>query len=155
MKILIALAFCFAITLLYSQCKSNEVLNPQSFKKQKIYFGAGGGFAGTITEYCLLENGQLFGRPSQTAEWQSMDTLNKRQTNQYFSQINNLNLLDIDFDRAGNWSYFVTIESEGNVHKIQWCAEAQPPTTEIISFYNILNENVKSLPPFRTNDPVR
>lgn len=155
MKWLAALIISIGFLFLYSKCKSSEVFTPETFDKRKINFGSGGGFAGTITEYSLLENGQLFGRQSQSSPWQAMDTLQKTQVKQYFKQIEQLNLLKVKFDRPGNWSYFITIEENGKPHKIQWCAEVKPQQASVISFYNILNENVKSLPPFKRNDPVR
>jgi len=155
MKILIAISVAIFFILLYSKCKSSEVISPEAFEKRKIYFGSGGGFAGTMTEYCLLENGQLFRRPNQMADWQSVDTLQKSQTKQYFAQIDNLNLYNINHDKSGNWSYFITIEEGDRQHRICWSSETPVSNNAVVSFYNILNDNVKSLPPFKANDPVR
>lgn len=155
MKILLALIIGLGLIILYTQCKTTKVQSPEIFNKRKITFGSGGGFAGTITEYCLLENGQLFGKNSKMNKWQSIDTLHQNQVKQYFKQIENLNLLDIKFDMPGNWSYFVTINDGSKDHKIQWSMEQKPSHADIESFYNILNENVKSIPPFKADNPVR
>lgn len=155
MKWLTAIIISTGIFFLFITCKSSEVTSPEVYDKRKITFGSGGGFAGRYTEYSLLENGQLFGRPTQTATWQSMDTLQKNQVKQYFKQIDQLNLRKVDFNQPGNWSYYIIIEDHQKLHKIQWCAEAIPTDSSVISFYNILNENVKSLPPFKSDDPVR
>lgn len=155
MKLILALLFGLALILLYSQCKSTEVQSPELFDKRKITFGAGGGFAGTITQYCLLENGQLFGKNSKMLEWQSMDTLKKATVKQYFKQIEHLNLLNVKFNRPGNWSYFMTITDGPKDHKIQWAPEQKPPQAGVETFYNILYENVKSYPPFKADNPVR
>jgi len=138
-------------------CKPTEAYTPETFNKRKIMFGAGGGFTGAVKDYCLLENGQLFGRSSYPTPtgWQAVDTLEKSQVKQYFNQIESLNLLKVKHERSGNWSYFISIENGDKKHTITWCAEAPVPQNSVVSFYNILNENVKSLPPFKPDNPVR
>ncbi len=155
MKLVLALIIGLGLIILYTQCKSSDVLSPELFDKRKITFGSGGGFAGKMTKYCLLENGQLFGKNSNMEEWQSMDTLKKDQVKQYFNQIENLQLLDLHFNNPGNWSYFITIEDGVKQHKIQWSMEQKPAQSNVLSFYNILNEQVKSYPPFKADNPVR
>lgn len=156
MKIIFALIIGLGLIILFSQCKSSEeVQSPELFDKRKITFGSGGGFAGTITEYCLLENGQLFGKQTKMLDWQSMDTLDKTKVKQYFKQIDKLKLMDVNFDNPGNWSYFITINDGGKDHKIRWSMEQKPIGTNVETFYNILNSNVKSLPPFKADYQVR
>lgn len=137
------------------KCKSSKEFTPETFQDRKLLFGAGGGFAGTYTEYLLLENGQFFGRLRRNNEWQEYEPIPKKETKQYFTQIDELGLKQTDFDRPGNWSYYLTIEDGQMENKIQWCMEAKPQDDRIISFHKSLMELTKELPPFQPNNPVR
>lgn len=157
MKLILAILIGFCLVFFLMKCKPTEAYTPETFEKRKITFGSGGGFTGGVKDYCLLENGQLFGRSSYptSSGWQPVDTLEKSQVKQYFNQIDNLNLLKINHNKPGNWSYFITIEDGDKEHKIQWCTESPVPQEAIVSFYDILNANVKSLPPVKPDNPVR
>jgi len=157
MKLMLVILLGLGFIFIYSMCKPTEAYTPETFDKRKITFGSGGGFTGGVNDYCLLENGQLFGRSSypSSSGWQPVDTLEKSQVKQYFNQIETLNLLKINHNRPGNWSYFITIEDGAKEHKIQWCAEAPVPQAVVLTFYDLLNENVKSLPPVKPDNPVR
>lgn len=136
-------------------CKSSKEYTPDTFEDRKLYFGSGGGFAGTYTEYLLLENGQFFGRMTKNPEWQEFDPIPKKQTKEYFDQIKDLDLTKTKFNTPGNWSYYLTIEDGEMNNKIQWCMEAKPHDDRIVSFYKSLVTLTKDLPPFTEKAPVR
>jgi hypothetical protein len=155
MKTVLVLFLASMVVLSFIKCKSSKEYTPETFEKKKLYFGSGGGFAGTYTEYLLLENGQFFGRMTTTPEWQEFDPIPSKQTKQYFSQVDNLGLKKTTFNTPGNWSYYLTIEDGDMTNKIQWCMEAKPSDDRIVSFYKLLVNHTKELPPFKANDPVR
>ena len=138
------------------KCKSSKVDTPEQTTEKKLYFGSGGGFAGTYTEYALLENGQFFGRLTTKQPWQEFDPIPQEKTTEYFNLVDELRLKKMEFNTPGNWSHYLILE-EGDQppHKIQWCAEAKPEDDRVIAFYKSLESHTKELPPFKADNPVR
>ena len=160
MKTILVILFTSMVLMPFMKCKSSKEYTPETFEDKKLYFGSGGGFAGTYTEYLLLENGQFFGRKISTLktdniDWQEFDPIPQKQTKEYFETVDELGLKKTTFNTPGNWSYYLKIEDGEMANKIQWCMEAKPTDDRIISFYESLVDHTKELPPFKAKDPVR
>ena len=153
MKFIYILMFCTAIPSFF-KCKTTTY-TPDTYEEEKIHFGSGGGFAGSLTEYSLLSNGQLFAKTSHQGEWQTLDTQDKKTTKQLFDQIQNLHLKKIDHNIPGNMYRFVNMTKGKETHKIVWCNESKPQNESIITFYDILIHHVKNITLDQTNYPER
>ncbi|MDB2607065.1 hypothetical protein N9Y48_04745 [Zobellia sp.] len=58
-------------------CKSQQY-TPDELPDKQLVFGYGGGMAGTVNTYILLENGQLFHTNSLTQETEELEPLSKK-----------------------------------------------------------------------------
>jgi len=150
------LIYIMALSSLFSffRCKSSE-FTPDTYKKQVLYFGNGGGFAGALTEYSLMDNGQLFGKSSPVGEWQKLDPIDKIQTEQLFSQIEQLGLRNIKHNIPGNMYSFIRIGTAQGEHKLVWGNESMPKNESIVTYYKILRNLVKDQKLIKSKNPVR
>ena len=54
--------FCILLLIISAlfQCKSKDYLTPYDYDGRSISFGNGGGFTGKVTDFTLMDNGQIF-----------------------------------------------------------------------------------------------
>ena len=93
---------------------------PLDFPDAQIRFGSGGGFTGVITEYVLLENGQLFKKVSTSDDYEVLPKLKKNRTKQIFNNYHFLNLQTIEFNQPGNLYHFIQFKNKNEEHRITW-----------------------------------
>jgi hypothetical protein len=104
-----------------------------------IIFGTGGGFAGTVTEYCILENGQCFLKKASESEFQAIDDLESKVTEQAFKNFTTLGLNDIKLKAPGNMYFFIKYGPKENMQELIWGAYGQDPPPKLKSYYDYLN----------------
>lgn len=136
------------------QCKAQDY-TPDTSQEERLHFGSGGGFAGTITEYCLLQNGEIFVKQSHDGEWVKHHKVKDKVAKQCFSQIEHLNLKDVNFNIPGNVYRFLKVADQNHEHKIVWGGAQKRPTEDIVTFYAILQNMVKDINVVRPPNPVR
>ncbi|RMG86089.1 MAG: hypothetical protein D6714_04770 [Bacteroidetes bacterium] len=123
---------------LFFQCKSQKY-TPETFPERQIIFGEGGGFSGVVTEYILLENGQLFKHSSlKPGEYEPLKRLKKKATKAIFDRLAELRLHKFDIDHPGNLYYFIRITDPEIDHTITWGAADYVLREEIMDFYKSL-----------------
>ena len=121
-------------------CKTQHK-TPYDYKGQQIIFGQGGGFTGQVTEYTLLENGQLFAGTNQEGFVDELKSLDKNLVKQIFGTCKDLGFDTLALDNPGNqYYYFITKEGD-KTNKIQWGAGEKDLPKEL----NILFGNLKTL----------
>ena len=145
---------CVASIMSFLMCKT-AVYTPDTFPQEQIRFGFGGGFAGSLAEYCLLSNGQLFVRTAQNARWQTLESQDKLTTKRLFNQIQSQELKKIDHHVPGNMYKFIHIVQGDLTHKIVWCDEVPPKNTTVLTYYDILMHEVEGLDYNQSNLPER
>ena len=79
------------ISLLIVGCKTKSA-TPYDYTGQKIIIGFGGGFAGTVTEYTILEDGHLYRGTNTEGNVYELDKIKKRRVEQAFDNFFNLGL---------------------------------------------------------------
>lgn len=116
-----------------------QKFRPEKYKKAILYFGHGGGFAGTVTTYALMENGRLFFKQSLSDKTFTLLTkLGKNQTAQIFSNYIFLGIPEMKLDDPGNIYKFVEYTRKQNRHRLTWGGKS--PVPENLSlFYSNLN----------------
>ncbi|HHH49751.1 MAG TPA: hypothetical protein ENK52_02095 [Saprospiraceae bacterium] len=119
----------------FSFCKT---YTPESFTKKKINFGSGGGFTGQVTEYCLLENGQLFVKKNTTEEYISLKSISKKKTKKLFSTLDSLQLEKIEHNQPANMYHFLSVSDQKNSHRLVWSVNDKPFTKEVGQFIDSL-----------------
>lgn len=109
----------------------------------RIYFGEGGGFAGTVTEYLLLPNGQLFVKPQGTSTFVELNGLARKESKALFKQLDSLRLHKYDFNKPGNLYKYVRQTNEEIDHKVTWGLPDLPVRPDIQRMYKSLKAAVQ------------
>jgi len=119
-KIILTSIALLLIVFFYSSCKTTKY-TPTDFPDAQITFGSGGGIAGLVTDYTLLENGQLFKRSSKDNVFVPLKGVKKDAVKQAFKNLTFLGLDKIDTNDPGNIYYFIEYKTEeGSSKKITW-----------------------------------
>jgi hypothetical protein len=138
MQALFKISSIFLLMCFFSFCKTTI---PEDYKKSKIHFGSGGGFTGAVTEYCLLENGQLFekkGMPADSSAFIELPKIARSKVKSLFKELSTLNFPDLDYNKPGNMSYFLKTVVDGKAHRITWTQEEVPLDVAQREFYKNL-----------------
>lgn len=105
----------------------------------QITFGKGGGFTGAVTEYTLLENGQLFKKDGVGKEMLEIKSTKRKMAKKVFQQMNELKLMEKNFNHPGNIYYFIRCKANGQENYLSWGASDHQPDDQLKSFYEKLN----------------
>jgi len=135
MKKLILMLLPFLLTF---SCKTTKPVSPDTFQGNQLIFGNGGGVANQVTEYTLLENGQLFLKKSGGEERKEIKKLKAKMVKGIFSRAEKLNIDKTVFNHPGNMTFFVTLKLPAGSHTIQWGDNDYTVPPDILSFYNYL-----------------
>ena len=138
MKIVLLFSALFAAALLGSQCHHPKYTATQ-LPDEVLRFGNGGGFTGAVTEYILLENGQLFKNASKAPEPMELACVGRKKGHKLFEAAESLGLLDVDFSYPGNMYYFVEFQDDGKQRRVTWGDREHPVDPKIKDFYDQLS----------------
>ncbi|MCB0640031.1 MAG: hypothetical protein KDC44_00255 [Phaeodactylibacter sp.] len=109
----------------------------------RVYFGEGGGFAGTLTEYLLLPNGQLFVKPQGTSTFVELNGLARKESKLLFKQLDSLRLHKYDFNKPGNlYKYLRQTDAEID-HRVTWGMPDVPVRPDVQRMYKSLKAAVE------------
>ena len=130
-----------AVLLLLNSCHLQRY-TPATFPGKQLTFGSGGGFTGQVTEYTLLENGQLFLNNTLTKEIKQVQRLGWKKRKWAFAEAEKLNLDQLSFNHPGNLYYFIQVKQGETSHRVTWGdpTAATPPQLE--EFYRQLLSKV-------------
>ena len=112
----------------------------------RITFGEGGGFTGAVTEYCLLENGQLFSKTHFTNPFSAFKKIKKKRAKALFNDLNNLNIDNLTLSSPGDKYYFIGYETPKGIDKITWGAPDVTVPAGVAELYNGLRNIVLNKP---------
>jgi hypothetical protein len=137
--------FVFLITVFYSSCKTAPYSSdnlPENLPEKQLYFGSGGGFTGMITEYLLMDNGQLFKRPSEDI-FEEMKKVKKKTAEALYLQYKEAGFDDLIFNQPGNIYYFIRMVDGENENYFSWSDQRPLPEVEMMDFYKELMGTVE------------
>lgn len=124
-------------------CKSTQY-TPKDFPDAQIIFGSGGGFTGAVTEYTLLENGQLFKGNSLRDEFVSLKKIKKDVVKQMFKNYDFLNIGAETINDPGNLYYFIQFkDKDKQERKITW-NDQSAVSDNVKTYYGILSGLTKT-----------
>ncbi len=103
--------------LFFTSCKS-KVYTPDTYEKEQITFGNGGGFTGAEVEYTLLSNGQMFKKSGDN--YVQIAKLKKNTASQIFSNYEVLKMDKRIMNDPGNMYYFIKRKTAKTFHKAVW-----------------------------------
>ncbi len=141
----ISLFLMLAFSLLAS-CKSQQY-TAENLPEQQLVFGEGGGFTGAVTQYILLENGQIFKHYSMEASTVELGSVKKRTAKEMMKKVQAMQLDTMDVKQPGNMYYFLSYKTGEDEHRVTWGAASYQVDSQIESFYKELmqmSKNVKA-----------
>ena len=131
-------------TLAFLSCKTQEkIYTPETYTREMITFGSGGGFTGKVKRYTILRNGQMFkinDTPNSNESSGEMVSLEEKVVDQLFLNFINLKLAEIELDDPGNMYQFINYYENGNTHRIRWGGKNEEVPRKVKDFYKILNQ---------------
>jgi len=107
------------LLLLLAGC-NNKPYTPDQLPVLQLRFGDGGGFTGAVTEYMLLENGQLFYLNSMEKDTMEIGKLKKGEAKSLLREVEALQLEKMDVQEPGNQYYFLGMKTKDRSHQITW-----------------------------------
>lgn len=125
--------------------QSCKTYQPDQLPATQLRFGSGGGFTGAVTEYVLLENGQVFVRESLEGVYQPLGKVKKSQAKAIYQSWENKDLAKKAFQHPGNIYYFVTMVTDKEEHRLVWGSHNHPAGDELKAFYKECSALVKEL----------
>ena len=135
----------FLFIMLFVACSSNRYTNPTEYPNQRINFGDGGGFSGMVTEYALLDNGQLLKKLNHVDSFEMVTIIDENQTTQLFNNYKFLDMGSLEHKQPGNTYCFIQYHKDLNTeHRIVW---DNHQTIEKNPNVKIFYKNLKSLIP--------
>jgi len=132
------------LLFLYVACSPTRYTKPTEYPDARINFGNGGGFSGMVTEYVLLDNGQLLKKLNQVDSFEIIATIDKNQTRQIFDNYSFLNIGSIVYNQPENMYRFLRFYQQDTEYKITWSGNQYP---EQYPNLKIFHRNLKSIIP--------
>lgn len=108
---------CLGIFLI--ACKSQQY-TAETLPANQLAFGEGGGFSGAITEFILLENGQLFVKNSLTNKVEELPPVKKKQVQALRTEAEVLNMSNLNINSPGNIYYFIRYQQADTIQQAIW-----------------------------------
>lgn len=140
MRALTSVSTILFIVLVFSACKSHKPTEtPKNSNEDKTgYFvvGEGGGFAGTYEQYRVHQEGtvEVFDFKSNT--YVLLTKVNEKDLAAFFTQIDELNLTEVEMNMPGNMSQYIEIDYNGlNHYRIVWPKDGKSIRHDILSFF--------------------
>lgn len=139
-KLFITLLSFSLLLFFYGSCRSTKYQSPTDFPDRQIIFGSGGGIAGLVKTYTLLENGQLFKSSTMDSTYTALKASDKKRVSQVFNNYTFMGIDKINMNAPGNMYYFIEYkDKEAKVHKITWgLGESPQEEANLNLFYSQL-----------------
>jgi hypothetical protein len=116
---LISQTFPFLFCVFFLGCTSPKY-TAENLPEEQLVFGSGGGFAGTVTEYMLLTNGQLFVHESLNDTIVELKRRKPKEAKALFDELAAMNFRLIDLHQPDNISYFIEWKTREQPHRVVW-----------------------------------
>ena len=125
--------------MLIQSCKSSKI-QPSEYKKNKVFFGSGGGFTGAVEEYCLLQNASFWKAEKDSLKYNFLHNIDRKQCKELFSQLALKTSTAEECNNPGNLYYFIRLEMDDIQKKYTWGDQTEIINSEIKELYNNLNQ---------------
>ena len=129
------------LALPFVSCKTQKkIYTPETYDREIITFGSGGGFTGKVVKYQILRNGQMFTSSMGSSQSNEMAGLDKKTTDQLFLNLINLKIPEMTLDDPGNMYRYISYSENGNVHKVTWGGKNVEVPKSLKDYYKLLNQ---------------
>jgi hypothetical protein len=114
----IILLLCLSIMGL-SACKTSYT-TPEDYPKTQLVFGSGGGFAGTVNTYYLLEDGSVFHEAPRDTTAQKIRALDKQEAKALLAEAEALDIPTRQLNAPGNMYAFIEWRTAETRNRLVW-----------------------------------
>ena len=113
--------------------------------ENRIVFGNSGGFAGTVNEFMLLENGQIFMKKNNASNYTELVSVPKRLAKKAFKMSKALNLEEIKSSEPGNMNNFIGLKGKDYDHQVSWSAGQSFVRKDLQEVFSLLMNFTKEI----------
>ena len=110
-------------------------------------FGKGGGFAGTVNEYVVFPNGQIFLKRNDGAAV-AFAKIKKRKAKKLFKKANEMDLIKMSYKKPGNMYYYIGYKKDKEFSKSTWGREEhlinEPLDSFLKEFFELLPKSTST-----------
>lgn len=131
------------ILFLIGNCKTVP-FQPESYRDDYLVIGNGGGYTGIETSFYITTNGDVFRHSGRDTIFQKMPRINQKIVKQAIGSIDQLNLIDYQFQNPGNVYKFLSMNIEGKSNKVVWGDNQQEVSPAIANIYRLLNQSLQN-----------
>jgi hypothetical protein len=138
-----ALLFALSLLLLVAlgAC-SAKTYTVEKMPMPHLSYGSGGGVTGIVSEYCLLQNGQIVEKQRQadkTEIYRVIKKIDADEAKRMMALTDSMQLRRVIFTEPGDLYYYLTMhDANGETHKITWGKPEKTVRTDIEKFYKTL-----------------
>ncbi len=133
------LILLFTVGLLgWQGCKTQEV-SFNDYQGPKLMFGEGGGFAGTVKEYIVFPNGQVFLKENEGSAV-AYAKIKKRKAKKLFKKAIEMDLMHTSYKKPGNMYYYIGYKKDKEFSKSTWGREEHLINEPLDSFFKTFFE---------------
>ncbi len=104
----------------------------------RIEWGEGGGFAGSVTTYVMLKSGQIFKDESMNPGWKEIMVIDDKEARKLFREFKSEKLDEVKMLENGNMTYFLRLKGKDKSTEITWGTESTPPAA-VLAFFTKIN----------------
>lgn len=131
-----------ALILVFTGCNSTK-FTTDNLPETQLIFGNGGGVAGFVNQYLLLENGQLFEKRDPSNSFTELSKVKKKKAASFFARLDAMSFEELELDQPGNIYRFIQLKTPALDHKITWGKSDYEVDAQVESLYKDLIALVK------------
>jgi hypothetical protein len=137
------LPILMVVSLICCKAKYNT---PYDYPGQRLTFGSMGGFAGKVTEYTLLSNGDFYKGTGSEGFVDQLPHKMKDRARQFFESYKQLQFDTLNIDKTGNMTYYIVMYNEDkSSHRIQWADYVEAASPELKIYHKNLFAFAKAI----------
>jgi len=133
MRFLLLFLLLIGSLVIWQGCKTQEV-SFKDYKGPKLMFGEGGGFAGSVNEYIVFPNGQIFLKKNDGAAV-AFAKIKKRKAKKLFKKADEMDLIKMSYKKPGNMYYYIGYKKDKEFSKSTWGREEHLINEPLDSFF--------------------
>lgn len=107
-----SIAICFFLLSLMACAKKYNTTN---FPSTQLHFGNGGGFAGKVTDFLLLENGQVFYKEPFGKDYLEIGKIKPKQAKVFYKQVTDLQ--NVSLNKPHNNYQYINLQKQDTTYR--------------------------------------
>jgi len=117
---------------------------PESYTQNYLVIGDGGGYTGLETSHFFTVGGDVFKHYGRDTTYQKILKIKQQIVKQAIGSIEQLDLMDYEFQNPGNVYKFLSMNINGRSNKVVWGSSEEKVNPAIANIYRLLNESLQN-----------